>query len=241
MTNPNYSLTLRAMQVALGDNDNGALEYAIEYGEPGYTQTEKGVLLANWNRVDDEINLRLNTRGMTNKEQRKNVARKRAQALCDRLEAQGYALEWSDQWLVDWDHGGKAYRTTADSHGWEPRVRACDGFDLTPDSDAEEWIADSLNEEDKPLPSWFNDADLERLGFALWEQEDKEVGFHPGQNETPDKFCPALRDEDYDFVLQVTGRGQFDVHYRVWTRRETSEGEPGAQFCEFMDTYYNHK
>lgn len=171
------------------------LEFASEYGEPGYTHPEKGILFSNWNKIP--------------------------KSLQKRLEAQGYALEWEDEWYAD---GGrspvKAYRTQADSHGWESRVRYCDGDVLTPDSDAQEWIDSSMNEEGKPLPSWFDESELDLRGFKEIDQDDKQVGFHPGQNETPDKFMPALIAEGYEVILQITDRGQFDTRYKVWTRRE---------------------
>lgn len=170
------------------------LEYAAEYGEPGYSN-EKGILLSNWNDIP--------------------------KALQKRLEAQGYALEWEDEWYIDSDNSpSKAWRTSPDGHGWESRVRACDGYMLTPDSDAQEWIDDSMNEEGRALPSWFDESELTARGFGAMAGHDKEVGFHPGQDETPDKFMPALKAEGYDVLLQVSGRGQFDVSYRIWTRKE---------------------
>lgn len=189
-------LTLNAVRLVL-ERAHSELEYADTYGEPGYTDPERGILFANWNKV--------------------------SRALCDRLEAQGYALEWSDEWHVDYDRSPiKAYRTSPDSHGWESRVRYCDGYVLTPDDDVEEWLADSLNDNRRPLPSWFDESELESRGFAVLEGRDKEVGFYPGQNDEPQKFTPALTARGLDFVLQITGRGQFDVAYRVWTRKVQS-------------------
>ena len=213
------TLTIRAVQIALGDNGNGALEFANEYGEPGYGPASSGVLIANWNRAEETIARRWMDRGM-GEEQAENRARRVWRALESRLESMDYSLEWSDEWVVDWDHGGKAYRTKPDSWDWEAHIRVIDGDFLTPDDDAEDWIADAINDEGRPLPSWFDDSELELRGFKVWEQEDKQVGFHPGQDETPDKFCPALRQEGYDYVLQITSRGQFDCRYRIWTRKE---------------------
>lgn len=245
-------LTIRAIKIALGDNDNGALEWANSYGEPGYTDPEKCILFANWNDVEREFMRRWQLRqmrtevpnvapGKYHEEQCANRARRAWRALEQRLESQGYKLEWCDEWTIDYDSNAKAYRTEPDSHGWEPRVRACDGFYLFPDSDADDWIEDSLNEDGRPLPSWFDDSELERHGFVRWDQDDKQVGFHPGQNDTPDKFVPALQKEGYDFILKLTGRGQFDVHYEVWTRKECDEDTEDAVFCEYKDTYYVHK
>lgn len=168
--------------------------WADEYGEPGYGPA-KGILFCDWNNIP--------------------------KALQDRLEAQGYELEWSDEWTLDYECSPvKAYRTSPDSYGWEPRVRQCDGYYLTPDNDPEDWIADSLNDNQRPLPSWFDDEHLTAAGFAVIDQDDKEVGFNPGQNETPEKFTPELTAEGKDFVLQITDRGQFDVSYRIWTRAQ---------------------
>lgn len=187
------SLTFRALR-AFCEVNNQQLEWADEYGEPGYTNPTQGILFCDWNEIP--------------------------KALSKRLEAQGWELEWLDEWYIDYDHGGgKAYRTTADSHGWESRVRYCDGYVLTPDDDADDWIADSLNDDARPLPSWFDSDELESRGFSLiYGETELEVGFHPGQNETPNKFTPKLRAMGLDVVLQVTGRGQFDVSYRIWTR-----------------------
>jgi hypothetical protein len=195
---PNYMAvkfsTVQALR-AFCEVNNIELEWADEYGEPGYGDAPKGILLTNWNRIP--------------------------KSLGDRLEVQGYEMQWYDEWVIDSDNApSKAWRGTPDSHGWEPRIRAMDGYYITPDSDAQEWIDDSLNEDSKPLPSWFDDSELERRGFGVLDQEDQQVGFHPGQNDTPDKFMPALIAEGYDVILQITDRGQFDVRYRVWTRRE---------------------
>lgn len=242
------SLTIRALRIALGDNDNGALDWADEYGEPGYSDPEKSILLANWNEAERTLTAR-------HEERAKERLQDSAEPLTDyeapsgreawrrfekRLERLGYSLEWSDEWYVDSGRSPcKAYRTSPDSHGWESQVRACDGYMLTPDDDADEWIEDALNEEDRPLPSWFDDSELERHGFAVVPVDDQQVGFHPGQNDYPHKFVPALIRKGFDVVLQITDRGQFDTRYRVWTRKEDAI-DRRAEFCEYKDEYYVH-
>ncbi len=135
------SLTIRALRTFCEVN-NRELEWVQEYGEPGYVTPENGILIANWNRIP--------------------------QALQDRLEAQGYELEWSDEWYVD---NGKsptrAWRTQPDGMSWEPRVRARDGYMITPDSDPQELIDSALNDDDSALPSWFDPSELESRGFVL--------------------------------------------------------------------------
>ncbi len=190
--------TISVLQ-AFCEVNNLQWDSADQYGEPGYTTPAKGILFCDWNDVPKPLQ--------------------------KRLEAQGFELEWSDEWYIDSDNSpSKAWRTQSDSHGWESRVRATDSGMLTPDDDAQEWIDDSLNEQGRPLPSWFDESELQLRGFAAIEQDDKEVGFHPGQDESPDKFMPALIKEGYDVVLQITDRGQFDTRYKIWTRREAKRG-----------------
>lgn len=203
-----YLVTIRAL-LAFSKVNNRNVEFATEYGEPGYTTPTppRCILIANWNEIPDKLQ--------------------------SRLEKQGYALEWCDEWYVDGSRTPvKAWRTQPDHMGWESRVRLIDGDILTPDDDAERWI-DSATNDARPLPSWFDKTELTRRGFGKLNQADKEVGLHPGQDETPDKFVPALRKEGFDVILQAADRGQFDASYSIWTRREA---ERGILFNAISDT-----
>jgi hypothetical protein len=69
------------------------LGYAKEYAEPGYTDTPRGILFADWNyfpRGVDSI-----------------------------LERYGFEIEWSDEWDICSDCS-RAVRTSANSYGWQP-------------------------------------------------------------------------------------------------------------------------
>lgn len=59
------------------DKHNEQVEFAGHYGEPGYSDPEKGIVFANWNNIPKRI--------------------------ADGLEAQGYELEWSDEWHIDYN------------------------------------------------------------------------------------------------------------------------------------------
>ncbi len=120
------------------------VDWADQYGEPGYETPAKGILFADWNDI--------------------------SKPLQTRLEKQGYELEWSDEWYVDSSSSpAKAYRTQPDGHGWESRLRMIDGNYLTPDSDAQEWIDAALNDgiTGEPLPSWFDSSELSLRGFVM--------------------------------------------------------------------------
>lgn len=74
--------------------------WARYYGEPDYEQPPVGVILANWNDVDDVIQ--------------------------KWLEDHGFTLEWSDEWLID-DDGQKCYRCVPSSWDWKPSYKIVDG------------------------------------------------------------------------------------------------------------------
>ncbi len=114
----------------------GSMECTSEYGEPGYENPKAGVLLANWNKVRD-----------------------RTQRW---LERHGYALEWEDEWVIDYD-GQRAYRTQPDSHDWEPSfILADDGRIIgKPDimkgdciDDYIEYLVDSSQRKDRLGVDW---------------------------------------------------------------------------------------
>lgn len=184
--------TVGALQ-AFCDVNSVQLDYASEYGEPGYTHSDKGILFSNWNDVPNKIQ--------------------------DRLEAQGYALEWSDEWYID---GGrspvKAYRTSPDSHGWESRLMMIDGDYLTPDDDLSEWIEQAKDNPRTALPSWWSEEDINKLGW-IRTSERFEAGFHPGQNDDPVKIAKRLEDADESYVFQITSTGQFDINFAVYLNR----------------------
>ena len=175
--------------------NNIHFEWADKYGEPGYN-TDKGVLICDWNDVP--------------------------KALGERLEAQGYATEYDDEWYVSSESSpAKAWRTQPDGHGWESSLLMFDGGYLTRDdaeSDPNSWIEQCSNEPGRPLPSWFDESALEEQGFKAQDGEN-ETGFHPGQTDDPHAIGKALQAAGHDYVLQVTNRGQFDVRWRVWVKK----------------------
>lgn len=75
--------------------DKHDADWAASYGEPGYQDTERGIILVNWNNI--------------------------SKGLADWLEKCGYSLEWSDEWTVD-RNTDKAYRTSPDSYSWNRKL-----------------------------------------------------------------------------------------------------------------------
>jgi hypothetical protein len=124
--------TVGALQ-AFCEVNNMQCDYASEYGEQGYSHAEKGVLFANWNEIPKKLQTR--------------------------LESQGFALEWSDEWYVD-SNRSKAYRTSPDSHGWESQLLMIDGDYLTPDDDLEEWVQQCEDNPNAALPAWWDESEI---------------------------------------------------------------------------------
>ena len=169
-------------------------EWCADYGEPGYHTPAAGVILANWNDVPGR--------------------------LADYLETAGYSLEWSDEWLIDYDHG-KAWRTQADSYSWQSSVMYTDDCELiTPDDGAAEFIAAcemaDANQPARALPAWVTADDLLAKGYELVKHE-YESGFFPGQTDDPESIARALFSEGAEkIVFQLSENSQFYSRFRAW-------------------------
>jgi hypothetical protein len=136
------------------------------------------------------------------------------------LEAQGVEWAFYDEWVVIDD---KAWRTEADSYSWESSIRYSESYGdwLTPDSDIEEWIADSVNDPHRCLTSHYHRA-VEEAGFT-----ERECGFangwFEGMNDDPVKITEAIRndpyiDEELDILFVLSEASQFYFRFCVFTR-----------------------
>lgn len=176
-------------------------QWANEYGSRGYTQPQRGVILANWNNVP--------------------------KGLADWLEKQGFELEWSDEWDICGQ--GKAWRTSPDSYSWEPDTHTThDGELITRDDPPSDWIAEM--ESDKygqplgVLPSWITVADIEEAGYKLYEG-DKESGWFPGQTDDPDEVRRRAFKAGFDkIVFRKTEQSQFYMKWEAWVYKESEDG-----------------
>lgn len=173
-------------------------EYCTHYGEPGYQDPEKGVILANWNDVPS--------------------------GLAEWLEKCGFSLEWSDEWTIDYANN-KAYRTSPDSYLWQSSIAYTnDGELLTPDDDASAWIDEfAMSDRGHPcrvLPSRITEQELTELGFVLFVDE-CETGFHHGQTDRPEPIAKRAFSEGASrVVFRLTDSGQFDIKWQCWVEME---------------------
>jgi hypothetical protein len=183
---------------AFCDVNDVQLEYCTHYGEPGYDDPGSCILFANWNEVPKSVQTR--------------------------LKAQGYALEWSDEWYVDYNNG-KAYRTSADSHGWESRIMYSDaaGDYLTPDDDVELWVQACEGNSSAALPARLDESEIAELG---WEKQTEtyESGLREGSNDNPESIADALVADGKTFMFQLGRSGDaYTLAFHVWVKIEKSD------------------
>ena len=183
----------------LADKHNA--EFARTYGEPGYSDTPRGVILANWNN---------SPRG-----------------LADWLESAGFSLEWSDEWTI---HDEKAYRTSPDCYSWQPAlILSDDGEYIGPDDGAECAIDECANTDKgqpaKCLPHWVCADDLRAAGFAPYSV-DNESGHFPGQTDSPAARAAEAFDHGARRVVFLkTEQSQFYCKWQAWAEFDVPEYE----------------
>lgn len=177
--------------------NTGEVQAADKYIEPGYDQPSGPILLANWNNYTHEQ--------------------------MEDLEALGCALEWSDEWLVDYDSSG-IVRTSPDSYSWEPSYAIYDGEVLTIEDSVEAWvecfgITDYMQSESiTPIPSSFN---LKELGFLLYNDEPYQSGLHIGMNDDPHSILKELFEKFPNAtVLFQRSNSQFYTEFEVYYQEE---------------------
>jgi hypothetical protein len=112
--------TLRGILDDVISDGTWNIDYADGYAEPGYATPRHGVYLADWNNE---------TRHGTDAERAAGehwptVSTFRSR-FADLLDRAGYAIEWSDEWIVC--DCGKAVRIQPTGWGWTPSYVIRDG------------------------------------------------------------------------------------------------------------------
>ena len=177
------------------DERNEHVEFCSEYGEPSYTDPEKGILFANWNNISDFAQ--------------------------EYLEAAGYELEWSDEWIIDYD-SNKAYRTNPTHYGWEPSFILIHGDVVGFDEDNMDEIIDELliryhyeTNNMTPLPSnALNVSDLEERGYTLCAEY--ECSWNLDESGTLIEDVKRIVKDDKFCLLRRSGQGQFGCSVQLF-------------------------
>ncbi|RPI88744.1 MAG: hypothetical protein EHM41_00275 [Chloroflexi bacterium] len=172
--------------------------YPMDYpgiSEPGCT--DRPGIAANWNKVSDKLQSFVE----------------------NKLDIE---VLWSDEWTAC-DDCGCAVRTSPDSYSWLPSyVRINDGCAIICrdcyTNSLPEIIDEFKNDNRKALPDDFQ-AILEINGWTRGTER-YESGFYPGQDNKPEKIAEAIQDRnpELDFIFVLTGKGQFDIHFIVYTK-----------------------
>ena len=173
------------------ENEIENLGWAREYAELGYSDPEKGILFANWNKFCREAT--------------------------DLLESAGYEIEWSDEWTTCGECG-KAMRTNPDSYGWQPSyflVNDCEMLCIDC-LDVEEYL-ESL--EDNPRQALNDHISPADYGYIKLEGE-FENGLHPGQNDNPKNIYERLHAAGHKRLLfNIDEVSQFYITFSIWEKQ----------------------
>jgi len=135
--------------------------------------------------------------------------------IVDLIEDSGYTIEWGDEWFVYYDES-LAYRTQADSWGWEPSYFVADCEILPIEFFEEEYVESVMNHTNKAVNS---SIDLEEYGFVDFGETCHESGWY-GIVEDPEDVLEKAREEaDFcDYIFQICSVEQFRVNFRLMVR-----------------------
>jgi len=205
-------------------------DYAGTYGEPGYSLDETAatpliVLGSYWCRCGDP---KFGEPYRDGSASLHGIEAHYPRTFA-RLEEQGVELHWYDEWTVDHDNDGKAYRTTSDSYFWKPSLLVTDSGDyLTPDDDLDSWLEYMMNEPQRCIPGHiYNGADLEAAGFVKYNGQ-FESGWHPGQDADPEAITAEIHKwhgPDVDIVFLLDETSQFYIEFSAYHRARKEDDE----------------
>ena len=170
--------------------------YCSRYGEEGYDDPEKSIIFADWNHVSKRV--------------------------YSWLESHGYALEWSDEWIIPYQTD-KAYRSSPDGYDFKPSYFITVDGDVIGKDEIEsgdeidtyiEYLKDDANRCDT------FDVDWTKHGFTKLNDDSYESGLHPGQNDSPAKILRAAQSSkpDHDFIFSLDETSQFYSTFSIWSR-----------------------
>ena len=186
------------------DNHSLYIDFYSGCNEPGYD--DKQILAANWNppkmaRISDWI---------------------------EKYFDGDIAVEWSDEWTRCSDCY-RAIRTSPDSYDFEPSFLWISDCEIVCRECWENSIDDIIetykNDTNKAVSSAFYPL-LEKAGFVCYSPDEYcqifETGFHPGQNDDPQKIAADITENlpDYDFIFKIDSIGQFDYQWSVFLRKQ---------------------
>ena len=193
---------------AILERHDSDVEWCSHYGEPGYTDPDKGIVFANWNKVPKLIGTW--------------------------LEHHGYECEWSDEWTIDYDGRCYAYRTSPDSYSWKRSYVYTDDGDIIGKRDIDsgdmidEYIAYLL---DSPTRCDTMDVDWTKYGFAKLNREEYESGWHDGQTDNPATILAEMRAAypGKEFIFTLDESSQSYIRFSVYGRDKDTDDSDDSE------------
>lgn len=181
--------TSEIVDILLDDQD---VTWAVEYAEPGYTDPEYGILLANWNDVKHG----------------------------DLLESLGYSCEWSDEWEIC-DDCQRAIRKSPDCYDWTYYGHTDDhGHTSCGDcieEDPEYYLEGLIDNPDRLDTIGI---DLEDLGFQRLPGDCDHGMYRANANHDPHSIMDRIHeiDPDIEVVFGDLQPSQFESRWSVYVR-----------------------
>ena len=184
------------------------------YSEPGYDKDQL-VALGNWNEIT-KYNKATNTR---------EVISNLPCIIASVFEKMSIECEWSDEW-ASCNDCGRIVRTQADSYSWTPSFHIFnDCCELVCHKcikeDPEEYFSDL---EGKCNVANTIDLDPCDYGYVKINDEPKESGWYPGQNDNPSDIAKELENKGISrFLFSIDSVGQFDTKWNVYVHEDEKE------------------
>lgn len=205
------------------------LQWSEGYAEPGYHCNE-GIALGDWNTITRKRRVwPLGWPSFLPKPadygRIETYVDDTAPRIGKLLAKCGVSIEWEDEWLTCSDCG-RIFRCQPDCYSWTMNGAILDGECMCADcilTDPEAVLKDYAGNPDKAITF---DIDMESFGYAKYNDDSYESGYHPGQNFDPHEIAKQLRKQGIsDFVFAIDSCGQFDLHFSVWIKRDETTAD----------------
>lgn len=220
-----FDLTFKVIEAAKNSIKEGCrahrhLEWAevySSYAEPGYTDEEHPIVIANWNHDFDAYDAY---------EQKELMSR-----VINIFDKIGVSYEWCDEW-TSCHECNSLVRTSPDCYSWTPSYVIWEStlvcINCLSDS-AEDW----LNSIEGDFETANKIADIHPEDHDYVKLSDGQTGFHPGQVSDPNKISRALYAAGFErYLFNIDSKGQFDVNWSVWLHNEEAERDDGMGIIE---------
>ena len=182
------------------------------YGEPGYTDPECGVIATgNWNTITK-------WKEETNQFDTIDATISRVSKLFEKL---GVEMEWSDEW-TDCHDCSALVRTSPDSYCWRPSYVIYDGglYCLECLDGAEHLLNLEGNDQNCNV---LESVDPKEHGYLLIE-DDFQHGMHYGMDAAPPNIAKVLRKVGVNrFLFNQEEQSQFYIAFSVWLHEDEKE------------------